>query len=220
LAAFVGIVFVLNGRFRVMFGLVVGIVILAGINVLVFSPELIAQWITSHKLSDTLFTDPRYGIPAYLVTSIPADILLLLPMVARPAWKWPVYFGALAIWLIGLCYGWKICRTKLEWRSKVSLILAVGCVLSSLALPHLLYYDLCILSPAGFLLATKNKLVDGCLTTTIPAQLGWLSITLYLSIFVLFRATAVCSLILELTLLAAFLFLMASTGRAVALKTA
>jgi hypothetical protein len=217
-AVFVGLVFALNRKFRLVLGLVLGVLIVATMNLLLFSPELIARWLTSHELSDTLFTDVRYGIPAHLVTSIPADILLLLRSDTRLVWKWPIYFGALSLWFIGLCYCWKICRAELAWRTQVSLILAVSCVLSSLALPHLLYYDLCILIPGGFLFATTNKLVY-FKTITSPARLGWFSITLYLVIFVLFKGNAVFSLILELILLALFLFLIVRIDRALAPQT-
>jgi hypothetical protein len=217
-AVFVGVVFALQRKYRLVLGLVLGLLIFATTNLLLFSPELITRWVTSHELSDTLFTDARYGIPAHLVTSIPADILLLLRSDLRALWKWPIYFGALSLWLTGLWYCWKTCRAELAWRTQVSLILAVSCVLSSLALPHLLYYDLCILIPAGFLFATTNKLVCLKRTTTL-ARFGWLSITLYLMVFVLFKASAVLSLVLELILLALFLFLIVRIDRDVAPQT-
>jgi len=217
-AVFIGLVLALHGKFRLVLGLVLGILIVVTMNLLLFSPELITRWVTSHELSDMLFTDSRYGIPAHLVTSIPADILLLLRSETRAIWKWPIYFGALSLWFAGLWYCWKICRAELAWRTQVSLILAVSCVLSSLVLPHLLYYDLCILIPAGFLFATTTKLVHLKRTTT-PARLAWLSITLYLVIFVLFKANAVFSLILEMILLAFFLFLIVRIDRGLAPQT-
>ncbi len=218
LAGFITLVLVLKTNYRLLFGLIAGITLLAAANFLLFSPDLIMRWFTIHKLSDTLFTDSRYGVPAHLVTSLPADVLLLLPVSSRSAWKWPVYFSALILWLIGLWYCWKIHSSQWQWRTKISLSVAIGCVLSSLALPHLLYYDLCILIPAGFVFLHGNTL-NGRLVT-VPARLGWLSISLYLPIFLLLKSSAMSALVLELILLVLFAILLAGVSRALVTSTA
>ena len=213
LAGFIAVVLMLKNNYRLVFGLALGITLIAVANLLLFPRDLITRWLTIHKLSDTLFTDPRYGIPAYLVTSIPADVLLVLRVSSRAAWKWPVYLGALFLWLIGLWYCWKIHSSQLEWRTQISLSVAIGCMLSALALPHLLYYDLCILIPAGFVFFNKNNLI-GRLETALLARIGWFSITLYLPIFVFLKSSAASALVLELILLALFTFLLAGMNQA------
>jgi len=218
--AFVALVLVLNGKFRLALGLALGISAVAAANLLLFSPGLVTNWLASHKLSDTLFTDVRYGIPVHLVTSLPADVLFLLPTSSRSAWKWPAYFGALLIWLMGLWYCWKISRGPWESRKKLSLTLAVGCVLSGLALPHLLYYDLCILIPAGFMLATRNNLVDKIVGTKIPARLAWASISLYMPIFLLFKTPVGMALILEMILFILFILILVRINYAIMVPNA
>jgi len=98
--------------------------------------------------------------------------------------------------------------------------LAVGCVLSGLALPHLLYYDLCILIPAGFMLATRNNLVDKIVGTKIPARLAWASISLYMPIFLLFKTPVGMALILEMILFILFILILVRINYAIMVPNA
>jgi hypothetical protein len=219
-AAFVALVTALAGSFRPMLGIAIGTATIIGANLLLFSPALIAQWLASHRLSDTLFTHVQYGIPTHLITSLPADILLLLPASVRAAAKWPVYGTALLFWLIGIYYCWKIHRGTWEQRTKISLTLVLSCVLSSIALPHLLYYDLCVLIPAAFLLATKNSLVPNVIGTRALVALAWISISAYLPIFLSFKPGVVMALMLEIILLGFLVCLLSRISRAMKMPNA
>jgi len=206
--AFVALVVASCGNFRPALGMALGTLAIVGANLWLFSPALVHQWLASHRLSDTLFTHAEYGIPKHLITSLPADILLLLPAEARSAMKWPTYGTAMALWVIGLYYGWKINRGQWDQRAKISLTLAVGCILSSVVLPHLLYYDLCVLIPAGFLLATTNDVVPKAIAAKTITRLAWISISVYLPIFLLFKPHIGMALILEIILLISLICLL------------
>jgi hypothetical protein len=217
-AAFVALVTALAGNLRPMLGIAMGTATIIGANLLLFSPALIAQWLVSHRLSDSLFTHAQYGIPTHLITSLPADILLLLPASSRAAAKWPIYGAALLFWLVGIYYCWKIHRGPWQQRTKISLTLVLGCALSSIALPHLLYYDLCVLIPAGFLLAGENSLVPNAIGARTLTALAWFSISAYLPLFLSFKPGVAMALMLEIILLVFLICLLNRMSRA--MKTA
>jgi len=213
--AFVALIFVLLARFQLALGLAIGTAIFVGANLLIFSPTLVKQWLVSHRLSDTLFTHAQYGIPTHLITSLPADILLLLPAAMRVTVKWPVYLAAMLLWLLGLYCCWRVNRTSWREQSKISLTLAVGCLLSSIALPHLLYYDLCVLIPAGYLLATTNDLAPPVVGVQSVARLAWTAISLYLPVFLFLKSHAALALGLESILLLSLIWLLIQIKRAI-----
>jgi hypothetical protein len=217
---FVALVLVARADFRLAFGLAIGLSAFVVANLLLFPVGLVLNWLASHRLSDTLFTDARYGIPAHLITSLPADILLMLPEHSRSALKWLIYFGAMLLWLTGLWCCGKINAGQCERVTKISLTLSIGCILSSLALPHLLYYDLCVLVPAGFILASKNNIVPQTAATKMPARLAWASISLYLPVFLIFPNNVASALILETILFGLFVFLLVRIIRTSALPNA
>ncbi len=199
-AAFVALVLSL-GNFRIALGLALGVAGFVVANLLLFSPALVSNWLASHRLSDTLFTHAQYGIPAHLITSLPADLLLLLPATVRADLKWPVYAGALFLWGIGFWTCWRVQRGSWDERTKITLTLVIGLFLSSVALPHLLYYDLCVLIPAGFALAAKNDIIPQAIPLRKLALTGWLSISLYLPMFLIIKPRIGMALTLELILL-------------------
>ena len=219
-AAFVALLTFLTGSFRPMLGMAMGTSVIIGANLLLFSPALMTQWLASHRLSDTLFTHAQYGIPAHLITSLPADILLLLPWSIRATAKWPVYGAALLLWLMGLYFCWEIHRGPWPWRTKISLTFVMGCGLSSIALPHLLYYDLCVLIPAGFLLLSANGLVRKTLGVRTPTALAWIAISAYLPIFLWFNPGVGMALVLEIILLFYSIYLFSRISRAIKLANA
>jgi len=212
-AAFVALVLALCGNFRPAMGMALGMMAGFGAHLLFFSPALVAQWLASHRLSDSLFVQAQYGIPVHLITSLPADILLLLPPTIRSAAKWPAYGAAFLLWLIGVYACWQIHRAPWEQRAKVSLTLALGCLLSSIALPHLLYYDLCVLIPAGFLLVSRNYLMPSAIGARPIAAVTWLCISLYLPVFLSFKPGVGMALMLEIVLLISLICLLIRISR-------
>jgi hypothetical protein len=153
-------------------------------------------------LSDALFTSQDYGIPYHLVTSLPANLLLWLPTSLRAPLKWPIYLGAALCWIGGLVLCSKAQRSPLTTRQKISFSLIVGCLLSSFALPHLLYYDLCVLIPAGYLLLNSRQILPATERGRRVAAAVWLCISLYLPIALTFAPPASVALFFEAVLVA------------------
>ncbi len=77
----------------------------------------------------------------------------------------------------------------------------MGSVLSALTLPHLLYYDLCVLLPAGvLLLAERGPLPRPPGLRNLGAS-GWLLVSAALPLLLVFANRKFPSLCLELILL-------------------
>lgn len=201
-AAFVALVFLCAGNFRLTVGMALGGVLFLGANLAIFSPALVQQWLASHRLSDALFISNDYGIPFHLVTSLPANLLLWLPRSLRATVKWPIYLGAALCWIGGLALCIKAQRSPWGLQQRVSFSLIVGCVLSSFALPHLLYYDLCVLIPAGYLLLSSKHFFQLTERGRIFAATAWFCISLYLPFALAFAPPASVSLSFEATLVA------------------
>ena len=81
--------------------------------------------------------------------------------------------------------------------------------------PHLLYYDLCVLIPAGFLLMARNSLLPKDIQVRIPTGCVWLCVSAYLPLFLFFKPRLEMALTLEIVLLLFLLFFMVAIGRAI-----
>lgn len=141
----------LNRRYRCATGLALGLVLLAGVALLCLGVSVFFQWLAALKLSDTLFSDPRYGYPAYLVTSLPAVLLQAFPMDWRDAMKVPVYL--LAALLVGhaLWMSWRLLRGNPADSSNLQLVFLIGICVLPLILPHLLFYDMSVFAIFGMI---------------------------------------------------------------------
>ena len=204
-AAFVALILAVTGRYRTLLGLILGIAILFGLTVSAFSPELTLHWIQSHRVSDSIFTSGLHGIPAHLITGLPANLMILFQPSARAALKWPLYIGAALLWLVGFWYGIKLARAALDPTTRISLALVIGVFLCSLTLPHLLYYDLCVLMPAGVLLLAKAGPWPAQKNLRAIGLTGWIVVSAFLPLLLVFSEQALLPLILELILLSLFL---------------
>jgi hypothetical protein len=170
-----------------------------------FSPELTAQWLQSHRVSDSIFSRGVHGIPTHLITGLPANLLILFPPSARAMLKWPLYAGSALLWLVGLWQGTKLARAKLDDPAWIALTLVIGASLCALTLPHLLYYDLCVLLPAGVLLLGKRGPVPRRTGFFALALIGWIVVSGFLPLLLTFNEQKVPPLILELVLFILFL---------------
>ena len=134
--------FAFNKKFRCLLGLISGLILLTGLGCLIFTPTLFDEWISSLKLSDTIFSNPHYSYPVYLITSLPATILHCFPIAWRNIIKIPAYsmaflFSLQALWLsVGIV-------KKLSFNSNyaTALVTIIGIALLPLILPHFLFYD-------------------------------------------------------------------------------
>jgi Glycosyltransferase family 87 len=206
--AFVALVNALTGRYRTLTGMSVGVVCLIVLTAAAFSTPLTIQWLLSHRVSDAYFFSGLQGIPSHLLTGLPANLLVLFPINQREVVKLPLYAAAAAMLLFGLWFCSRFKKLQMAESAQISVAFVVGIVLSSLTLPHLLYYDLCILLPAGVLLLAR----DGALPKQSGLQAigvsGWVVVSGFLPPLLLFANQKLAPLLLELILLILFVRLL------------
>lgn len=207
-AAFVALILAVSGRYRAVTGMTLGVVVLLGATATFFSPQLTLQWLQSHRVSDSIFSSGLHGIPAHLITGLPANLMILFPPAARAALKWPLYAGAALLWVVGLWFAVKLKRAKLSDSTWISLALVLGVLLSSVTLPHLLYYDLCVLIPAGVLLVAKDGPLPSQTNFRPIGLVGWTMISAFLPLLIAYAEQKILPLVLELILLSLFVVLL------------
>jgi hypothetical protein len=207
-AAFVALVLLFNGRYRNFIGMSLGVTGLLTINLLTFGPEVTLQWLQSHQVSDAMYSSGQQGIPSHLITGLPANLMILFPVEQRAAVKWPIYFGAVLCWLAGLYYTMKIAKSQTEPLPTLAVALITGVCLSAITMPHLLYYDLCVLVPAGALLLGKPANAD----LRRIAICGWILVSLFLVPMLAFAGSKIVALILEVILTILSLILLRRIG--------
>ena len=158
----------LTRRFKVSIGLVLGLVTFAALSASILGPDIFLSWLRSLKMADTIFANPAYGFPEYMVVSLPAVLLQSFPHALRAAVKLPIY-GVSAI--IGLFTLWRCVlllrsaqaekgmgseapsepeakpQGKAESANSIgraqALIMTLGLLVLPLVLPHFLFYDMC-----------------------------------------------------------------------------
>jgi hypothetical protein len=203
-AAMPALILAISGRFRAFAGMAVGVVILAALTISLFSPALTMQWLQSHRVSDSIFSSGLHAIPGHLITGLPANLMILFPQHLREDLKWLLYTASAALWFFVIWFGVKIVRYGIADRVSNSIMVATGCMLCALTLPHLLYYDLCVLLPAGaLLLSNKEPLFTGTTFKAI-ALTGWITISSFLPILLTYSKQLLLPLLLELLLLILF----------------
>ena len=151
--------FALNRRFNVAAFLLVGTVVLVLGTIFCLGPEVSYNWIASLKLSDTIFSDPRYGYPTYLVSSVPGALVQVLPFSMRSYAKLVLYALAAIVSLHALFISRRIMsKDKEDHRPGVQLVFLIGLFVLPMVLPHFLFYDLCVLALGGMLIYSSEDL--------------------------------------------------------------
>jgi len=203
--ALVIFVLILAGRFGCFLGFFVGVIALIGSTVMFVPMTVTVSWLYSLQLRETLSYAGVFKIREYLVTSLPADILLLLPIELGTSLKWSIYIAAATLWLAGAWRCSKLIRScVLDEFAKISLILVVALTLLPITSPYLLYYDLCLFVPAGAILLGNGR--HGLPSAGLPfiGLIGWLSISSYMVAFMSLPKHFVQPLLLMMILLALF----------------
>jgi hypothetical protein len=208
-AAFVALVLLLNRRYRTFVGMSLGVIGLLIITLLSFGPELTLHWLQSHQVSDAMYSSGQQGIPSHLITGLPANLMILFPVEQRGAVKWPLYFGAAMLWVAGFYYAIKIAKTQADHLPSLAVALILGVCLSAITLPHLLYYDLCVLVPAGALLLAKSARND----LRQIAIYGWILVSGFLVPMLAFASSKIVPLICEVILTVLFFVLLQRLAR-------
>jgi|SoiMethySBSTD1v2_1073268.scaffolds.fasta_scaffold14106_11 glycosyl transferase family 87 len=200
--ALVSFALVLAGRFKCCIGFFVGVIALIGLTVVFVPMTVTTSWLYSLHLRETLSYTGVYKIREYLVTSLPADILLQVPIELSGRIKWPIYIGAATLWLAG---AWRckklINSTSLTEFQKISLTLTMALLLLPLTSPYLLYYDLCVFLPSGVILLETGWPALRSLSLRFIALIGWAGISAYMLTFMTLPERFVQPLLLQLILL-------------------
>lgn len=143
----------LTGQLTCVIAFALGGLVLAISNIVCFGPDVAYQWLVSLRLSDAIFSDPRYTYPTYLVSSLPGAVVQLVPFLWREAVKKVFYLLAVFISMQALWVSWQLVKkVGQNCLSQVSLIFVLGAFLLPLISPHLLFYDLSILALAGMII--------------------------------------------------------------------
>ncbi|MCA0314094.1 MAG: DUF2029 domain-containing protein [Candidatus Melainabacteria bacterium] len=140
----------LKGRYKSLVGLIAGLLALVALTIGVFGIDIIKAWLSSFRLSDTIFSDPRYNYPHYLVSSLPGVVVQAVPVEMRQTAKLITYgLGG----LFGLHALYKALQYQNRFKEQaLPAVIMLGCSVLPLVLPHFLFYDLCIMTIAGMLI--------------------------------------------------------------------
>jgi len=142
----------LTRRPKMLAGLALGLGSFVALSVLVLGPTIFSSWLHSLKMADTIFANPAYGFPEYMVVSLPAVLLQSFPHAARAAAKLPIYGLSAAIGLFTLWHAVKLLRLKPDGADALdsntlarsrALVMTLGLFVLPLVLPHYLFYDMC-----------------------------------------------------------------------------
>jgi hypothetical protein len=173
-------VLALTRRFSFMLSFLLGTLLLVLATVICLGPEVSTNWVLSLKLSDTIFSDPRYGYSAYLVSSLPGAVLQILPFGLRSTAKLVIYPLAFAIGLHGLFSAWRILnKAGKQYLSALPFVFLIGIFILPFVFPHFLFYDLIVLA-LGAMIIYSNQLWKLDLRLRRDLLLGWLWVDLYL----------------------------------------
>ncbi len=140
-------------RFKPIIGIACGVAALIIVNLLLFSPGLFGEWLTTLKLADAVYSNPKHGVNVNLATSLPRAIILLLPVSQHAVFK-PLIYGLSAILGgIGLFFVCRLFRSQLVDSYKVSLAAIICIFATPIIVPHVFFYDFAIYVGAGILAA-------------------------------------------------------------------
>lgn len=113
----------LRRRAKVALGLVLGLLSFAALSAAVLGPDIFVSWLRCLKMADTLFANPIYGFPEYMVVSLPAVLLQSFPHALRATAKMPIYAFAGLVGLVTLWRSVQVLRSaELEARSVAAAI--------------------------------------------------------------------------------------------------
>ena len=86
-AAFVAFALALSRRFECIGGIALGIIGITAANMTVVPVAVSMNWLYSVKLIEFIFSSGSYEIPTHLMTCLPVNLLLALPIESRATFK-------------------------------------------------------------------------------------------------------------------------------------
>lgn len=138
-------------RFKPMIGIACGIVAIVALNLVLFSPDLFREWLTTVKLADAVYSDTKFGVNTQLATSLPRAIILMLPVEQHAVFKPLIYAVSVILGGVGLLFVSRLIRSPLADSFKISLAAIICIFATPMVVPHVFFYDFTIFAAAGFL---------------------------------------------------------------------
>lgn len=182
-------------KFSTILGFFTGAGVIGAINYALFGKQMLLAWLACLKLSDHIYSDPNFGVNVGMATSLPRAVLHLLPPESRDGAKLFVYAGAFLLACLGLIAVYFVHRNnasadnKALSLQKLRYALCIGCLALPCVVPHLFFYDLCVLLPVCFfaLLDADAAQRD---VLRLPVLSLFLAVTAYcLSLFIISGVT-------------------------------
>jgi hypothetical protein len=139
-------------RFSSAIGLAAGAAVLGIINVVAFSPAMIVEWLRCLKLSDIIYSDPKFGVATHIATSLPRTIILIIPVDQQAMFK-PLIYGMAGILFLSAAFAvWRMAKRGVSEKHLLNLSLLLGVYLTPLVMPHFFFYDYCLFVAAGLII--------------------------------------------------------------------
>ncbi len=138
-------------RFKPAIGIACGGTAIIIVNLLLFSPTLFCEWLSTLKLAEAVYSDLKFGVAQHLATSLPRSIILLLPVSQHAVFKPLIYALSAVLGGIGLYFASRLVRSQLADSYKISLAAIICIFATPMIVPHVFFYDYAIFAAAGFL---------------------------------------------------------------------
>lgn len=175
-----GVALVTAKRFKSMIGIVCGIAVIIGLNLLLFSPAMFGEWLHTLKLAEAVYSDLKFGVAQHLATSLPRSIILLVPVAQHAIVKPIVYLVAAILGGIGLLFASRLLRSNQLSDSVKTSLAAIICVFATpIIVPHVFFYDYSIFTAAAFLVYSLKW--PGTVDKKIKSLIvyGWVIVNAY-----------------------------------------
>ncbi len=120
---------------------------------------MFAEWLTTLKLAEAVYSDLKFGVAQPIATSLPRAIILMLPVAQHAVYKPLIYLISAILGCIGLYFASRLIRSTLPDSFKI-VSAGIICIFATpMVVPHVFFYDYAIFAAAGFL-ACAFKMAD------------------------------------------------------------
>ena len=187
-------------RFKTAIGIACGIAAIVIVNLLLFSPTMFGEWLTTLKLAEAVYSDLKFGVAQPIATSLPRSIILMLPVAQHAILKPLIYLVSAILGCIGLYFVSRLVRSSLPDSFKISLAGIICIFATPMVVPHVFFYDYTIFAAAGFLACAFKwpEYLDWRIKSLVYAT--WLVINIYGILVISHMASAILFVLVMLEL--------------------
>ncbi len=187
-------------RFKPIIGIICAVTIIIIVNLVLFSPTLFGEWLTTLKLAESVYSDLKFGVAQPIATSLPRAIILLLPVSQHAIFKPLIYALSAILGGIGLFFASRLIRSDLPQSFKISLAAIICIFATPMVVPHVFFYDYAIFAAAGFLACAFEWPVYLDWRIKSLAYATWLVINLYAVLVITHHAVPIFFVLVMLEL--------------------